>query len=108
MTQTYRICTMEAFEIWSNYKGNGDQDTERSERSSTSSKFRIFKGFRSKKVAIIRQWMRLLTYPSHLYTLNSLRSYHHRHQIDNDKLLPPFLEDTYDSSASFFNFSERY
>ena len=108
MTQTYRICTTEAFEIWSNYKGNGDQDTERSERSSTSSKFRIFKGFRSKKVAIIRQWMRLLTYPSHLYTLNSLRSYHHRHQIDNDKLLPPFLEDTYDSSASFFNFLERY
>ena len=52
--------------------------------------------------------MRLLIYPSHLYILNSLKSYHHRHQINNDKLLPPFLEDTYDSSASFFNFSERY
>ena len=42
---------MEAFEIWSNYKGNGDQEhTERSERSSSTSKFRIFKGFRSKKL----------------------------------------------------------
>lgn len=97
VTSRYPVCTVESFETWLKYKGSEDHGND--------SKFRLLKLLRFKKVSITRQWMRILAYPSHMFTLNSLSWFHHVQQ--EDKLLSPFLPRTFDVKKSFFNFDER-